>query len=226
MDCIIVEDNEVAAFLLKEFIGQNKKLHLKDIFDSGEKALNYLSENTCDLIFLDIELKGINGIDFIKQLDNTPNIVITTSKTHYAAEAFDFDVIDYLVKPFSPERFEKAIQKVYKVAESLQTADQDFFYLKQQGKMLRVFYKDVEYIEAMSDYVDIHTAKERFVIYSTMKSAESQFPKNDFARVHRSFIVRIDKIKEVKKNTILIGEKEIPLSRTHKDVFLKKVNLL
>ena len=228
MDCIIVEDNEIAVILLKEYIAQHGNLNLKEVFDTGEKALKYLENNPCDLLFLDIELKakGINGIDLIKRLTNTPNIIITTSKTNYAAEAFDFDVADYLVKPFTYQRFNKAIAKVNKIRESLQTANNDFFYIKHNGKMLQVSFKDVVYIEAMSDYVDIHTATERFVIYSTMKAMESQFPQNHFIRVHRSYIVRIDQIKEIKKNILFIGDKEIPISRPNKDVLLKKVNLL
>lgn len=225
MDCIIVEDNEVAVFILKEYISQNSALHLKDVFDSGEKTLAYLKNNPCDLIFLDVELKGINGIELIRQLVDTPNIIITSSKANYAAEAFDFDVADYLVKPFTYERFEKAIVKVNKIQESLKKENQEFFYIKHNGKMVKVLFKDVEYIEAMSDYVDIHTGKDRFVIYSTMKAMESQFPHNDFARVHRSYIIRLDKIKEIKKNVVSLSAKEIPISRTHKEDLLKKVNL-
>ncbi|HTA63000.1 MAG TPA: LytTR family DNA-binding domain-containing protein [Bacteroidia bacterium] len=226
MDCIIVEDNEVAAFVLQEYIKQNNTLNLKAVFDSGEAALKYLETNHCHLLFLDIELNGITGIDLIKQLTNTPNIVVTSSKSNYAAEAFDFDVADYLVKPFTYQRFEKALAKVNKIKESLKSENQEFFYLKQNGKMMQVFFKDVEYIEAMSDYVDVHTANERYVIYSTMKAMESHFPENEFVRVHRSFIVRIDKIKEIRKTDILVNGKEIPISRANKDVFLKKINLL
>jgi len=225
MECIIVEDNEVAVFILKEYINRNSALHLKNIFDNGEKALAHLKNNHCDLIFLDIELKGINGIELIRQLVDTPNIIITSSKANYAAEAFDFDVADYLVKPFTYERFEKAIAKVNKIQESLHKENQEFFYIKHNGKMVKVLFKEVEYIEAMSDYVDIHTTKDRFVIYSTMKAMESQFPHNDFSRVHRSFIVRVDKIKEIKKNMVSMNGKEIPISRTHKEDLLKKVNL-
>lgn len=225
MNCIIVEDNEIAVILLKEFIEQHGNLKLNAVFDNGEKALNYLQKNTCDLLFLDIELKGINGIDLIKQLKNTPNIVITSSKRNYAADAFDFDVADYLVKPFSYERFQKAITKVSKIQDSLQPANTDFFYIKQNGKMLQVPFKDVDYIEAMSDYVNIYTPKERFVIYSTMKAMENQFPSGNFVRVHRSFIVCVSKIKEIKKNVLFINEKEIPISRTHKDELMKKVKL-
>jgi len=226
MDCIIVEDNEVAVFVLKEYIKQHGTLNLKGVFESGENTLKYLEDNHCDLIFLDIELKGINGIDLIKQLVNTPNIIITSSKSNYAAEAFDFDVADYMVKPFTYQRFEKALFKINKIQESLQPANQDFFYVKHNAKMVQVLFKDVDYIEAMSDYVDIHTSKTRYVIYSTMKAMEGQFPKKDFIRIHRSFIVRIDKISAINKNILSINGKEIPISRTHKEGLLKKVNLL
>src|SRR6185312_1974228 len=153
MDCIIVEDNELAVFLLKEYIEQNGSLNLKSVFDSGEDALKYLKTNHCDILFLDIELKGINGIDLIRQLTNTPHIVIASSKSEYAAEAFDFDVVDYMVKPFTYERFEKSLAKINKIKENLQSTNQEFFFLKQNNKMVQLLFKDVIYIEAMSDYV-------------------------------------------------------------------------
>jgi DNA-binding LytR/AlgR family response regulator len=226
MDCVIVEDNELAILSLKKCIERNGHLHLEKIFNTAEAVFEYLSVHTCDILFLDIEMQGMSGIDLLKQLVNAPNVVIISTKPDYAAEAFNFDVADYIVKPLSYDRFEKAIQKVKIIKENIQTSNKDFFYLKQNHKMVQIFFKDVLYIEALADYVNIHTTNTRYTILSTMKAIENQFPKKDFMRVHRSFIVRLDKIREIEENTISVEGKLIPISRSNKEEFQRKINLI
>jgi DNA-binding LytR/AlgR family response regulator len=226
MDCIIVEDNELAILSIKKCIERNGNIQIKKIFSSAEEASAYLINDVCDVLFLDVEMGNMSGIDLLKQLINAPNIIIISAKPDYAAEAFNFDVADYIVKPLTYERFEKAIQKVKTIQENLQTSSKDFFYLKQQQKMVQLFFKDVIYIEALADYVNIHTATTRYTILSTMKAVENQFPKKDFMRVHRSFIVRLDKIREIEENTITVEGKLIPISRSNKEEFQKKINLI
>jgi len=226
MECIIVEDNELATLSLKKCIERSGSIQIKKIFTSAEEAFTFLNTNSCDLLFLDIEMKGMSGIDLLKQLINAPNIIIISAKPDYAAEAFNFDVADYIVKPLSYDRFEKAIQKVKTIQENLQASSKDFFYLKQQQKMVQLFFKDVLYVEALADYVNIHTSTNRYTILSTMKAVENQFPKTDFMRVHRSFIVRLDKIREIEENTISVEGKLIPISRSNKEEFQKKINLI
>jgi len=226
MDCIIIEDNELAVLSLKKCIEREGSLNLKNVFSNAEDAIKYLDENSCDLIFLDIEMKGMSGMDLLKKLGHSSNIIIVSAKPDYAAEAFNFDVADYIVKPISYERYEKAINKIKIINDNLKTSNTDYFYLKQQNKMIQLFYKDVLYIEAMSDYVSIHTQSNRYTILSTMKIIENQFPKKDFMRIHRSFIVRLDKIKEIEENSVLVDKKVIPISRSNKDEFQKKINLI
>ena len=226
MNCIIIEDDELSILALQKCITREANLNLKEIFRSAEDALAYLKNNSCDLIFLDIEMKEMSGIEFIKKLGTSPNIIIISSKADYAAEAFDFDVVDYIVKPLNYERFLKSINKVNAMNESIQTANKKFFYLKQQSKMVQVFFDEILYVEALADYVNIHTSQKRYTILSTMKALENQFPKNDFMRVHRSYIVRLDKIREIEENTVSIEGNLIPISRANKEDFQRKINML
>jgi DNA-binding LytR/AlgR family response regulator len=226
MDCIIIDDDILAIKALKKCIERNGSLNLIAEFNSGEDALLYLNKESCDILFLDIEMKGMSGLDLIRKLNNIPFIVIMSAKSEYAAEAFNFDVVDYIVKPVLFDRFEKAISKVEKVAENLKSSGKEFFFIKQDNKMLQMMYKDVTYIEALADYVNIYSGEKRFTILSTMKAVENQLPKKDFMRIHRSYIVRLDKIKEIEDNTISVGGKLLPVSRSNKDSFLKQINLL
>lgn len=226
MNCIIVEDNELSVLALKKCIEREGSITIKSIFNSAEDAILYLNNNPCDLIFLDIEMNGMTGIDLIKQLINTSNIVIISSKPDYAAEAFNFDVVDYIVKPLSYERFTKAIQKVKIVIENIQVSDKEYFYVKQQSKMVQIFYKDVLYVEALADYVNIYTNQKKYTILQTMKAIENQFPKKDFMRIHRSFIVRLDKIREIEENTVSVEGHLIPVSRANKEEFQKRIKLI
>jgi DNA-binding LytR/AlgR family response regulator len=171
-------------------------------------------------------MKGMSGLDLIRKLQHVPYVVIISSKPEYAAEAFNYDVVDYIVKPISFERFEKAILKVKKISENLKPSNKEFFFIKQDNKMIQLLYKEITYVEALSDYVIIYCGQKRYTILSTMKAVENQLPNNDFMRVHRSFIVRLDKIKEIEENTVSVEGKLIPISRSNKDSFLKKINLI
>jgi DNA-binding LytR/AlgR family response regulator len=226
MNCIIVEDNELAVHSLKKCIARSGNLNVDQIFQSGEEALAYLETASCDLIFLDIEMPGMSGMELIGQLTSIPYIVIISSKKEFAAEAYNFDVADYIVKPLTFERFQKAIQKVLSIQGSVTDVELDYFYLKETHKMSQVYFKDILYVEALADYVHIHTPAKRYTVLSTMKAIENRFPKKDFLRVHRSYIVRLDKIKEIEDNTVSINSKLIPVSRVHKEEFMRKIKII
>ena len=173
-----------------------------------------------------METGEMSGIDLIKQLVNCPNVIIISSKDGYAAEAFNFDVVDYIIKPLTFERFHKAIQKVYKIKENLQSSSGDYFYLKYRNKMVQIFFTDVVYVEALADYVNIFTTDNKYTILSTMKGMENQFPGKDFMRIHRSYIVRLDKISEIEETTVSVGNKVIPISKTNKADLMKRIKLI
>lgn len=226
MNCIIVDDDELCLTALKKCIERVNGLNLIQEFGNAEKTLDYLLTNTADVVFLDIEMKGMSGLDLIRKLPHVPYIVIISSKSEYAAEAFNYDVVDYIVKPISFERFEKAINKVKKIGENLMPSNKEFFFIKQDSKMIQLLYKDITFIEALSDYVLIYCGQKRYTILSTMKAVENQLPGNDFMRIHRSFIVRLDKIKEIEENTVFVDNKLIPISRSNKEAFIKRINLI
>ncbi len=225
MNCVIIDDDALALKSLKKCIERYGSLNLVSEFSDAESALDYLSRESCDVLFLDMEMKEMSGLDLIRKLKQVPYVIIISSKSEYAAEAYNFDVVDYILKPLSYDRFEKAVSKVEKVAANIKPAGKDYFYIKQDTKMIQLLYKDVRYIEALSDYVNIFTADKRYTVLSTMKAVENQLP-SDFMRIHRSFIVRLDKIKEIEDNTVTIEGKQLPLSRSNKEIFLKRINLL
>lgn len=226
MNCIIIDDDILALKTLKKCLERYQTLNLLTEFTNAEDALRFLNEQSCDLLFLDIEMGQMSGIDLIRKLTRIPYVIIISSKAEYAAEAFNFDVVDYIVKPLSYDRFKKAVSKVEKVAENLKSSDKEFFYIRQDNRMIQLLYKDVIYVEALADYVNINTADNRYTILSTMKAIESQLPSTDFMRIHRSFIVRLDQIKVIQDNTISIEGKLLTVSRSNKDAFLKRINLL
>jgi DNA-binding LytR/AlgR family response regulator len=224
MNCIIVEDDELSIIAIKKCIERSENLQLKEVFNSSESALEYLKNNSCNILFLDIEMPGMNGIELIRKLTNTPHVVIISSKKDYAADAFNFDVVDYIVKPLSYERFQKAINKINKIEENIKFSENtDFIYIKNEGKLMQLHYNEILYVEALADYVNIYTSTKRYVVLSTMKGIESQLPASEFMRVHRSFVVRLDKIKEIDDNNLKLDGKIIPVSRSNRSEFRKRI---
>jgi DNA-binding LytR/AlgR family response regulator len=222
-NCVIVEDNELTVVSLKKCMDREGDLHLAGTFTNATDALRFLNDHPVDLLFLDMEMEGMSGMDLIKNLIDCPKVIIITFTPSYAAEAFNFDVVDYIRKPLTYDRFQKAMAKYYKLQEGTTENGKEYYYAKDRNKMVQIFYKDVLYIEALEDYVKIHTKDKNYTILSTMKSVEDQFPRKDFMRIHRSYIVRLDKIKEIVDNCANINEVLIPISRAHMDEFMKRI---
>lgn len=227
MNCIIVDDDEVSSLLLRRYIDNCDDLNVKKIFTNAESALEYLNEYGCDILFLDIEMPGMNGIELIGNLAKTPHIVIISSKPDYAADAYNFDVADYIVKPLNSDRFLKAINKINKIVDNLRfTKSEEFFYIKADRMLVKLMYNEILFVEALADYVTIHTIKKNFTILSTMKYIEKQLPVDFFMRVHRSYVVRLDKITQIQENFIHMNntyEHIIPVSKSYKKNLLSKM---
>ncbi len=229
MKCIIIDDNELALKATEQCVSKAEQLNLVGTFEDAFKALTFLSTNTVDLIFLDIEMPELNGIDFIKALRQPhPYIILTTSHTEHALEAYDYNVTDYLVKPISFPRFLNAIAKVEDMYEkqNIHHSDQDTIFIKKGNLIVRVNKKDILWIEGLGDYVTLNTEKEKFVVHSTMHAIEQKFSTNEFIRVHRSFIIRIDKINNIEDNCISYFDKFIPIGKTYRETVYKRLNLL
>jgi DNA-binding LytR/AlgR family response regulator len=220
ISCIAVDDDKSSLMILKRFVEATPDLELKCLCSSATEALQFLSKESVDLIFLDIEMPDMSGIEFIGSLSYKPKIILITAHEGYAVKAFDYDVTDYLVKPFQYPRFLKAIDRVKAELESekeqanTQSAEAQYLFVKKKDAMIKVDLRDILWIEADTDYMVIQTETESFMMLSTMKALESKL-NTDFMRVHRSFIIRLDKINAIQDATIIINRKVIPISDSY-----------
>ena len=231
MKCIIVDDNKMARMALKQLVSQVPSLELVAECIDAEEALDTLDNVQIDLLLLDIEMPGMTGLDLTKKLGNSrPLIIFTTAKTDYAVEAFELNVVDYLVKPIALPRFKQAIDKAVETIESnkeeMKVEEQAFVFVKDNGVLKRIAIDDILFLEAMGDYVKVHTPQKFHVVHATLKSIEEKLPASKFLRVHRSYIVAINKIDYIQEGTISIGKTTIPVADTHKSNLNKRLNLL
>ncbi|MBX2961427.1 MAG: response regulator transcription factor [Cyclobacteriaceae bacterium] len=229
LNCLIIDDEPVARKGLEEYVNEVDFLHLAGKCENAVKASALLHDGKIDLLLLDIHMPKLSGIEFLKTLKNPPMVIFTTAYSEYALEGYSLDIIDYLVKPIPFERFLKAVQKardfyvLKQKAEATTAAPQEYFFIKCDHKFEKVKFSDVLYIEAMQNYCIIHTAERKMITYITFSGLESQLPTDRFLKVHKSFIVALDKITAVDGNEIVIGNSWIPVSRNLKDDVMQKI---
>jgi len=221
MNCIIVDDEPLARDILIEFTAKVPFLKLKASCQNGYEALEVLQKEKIDLVFLDIQMPDINGIQLYESLNYRPMVIFTTAYSHYAVTGFDLDAVDYLVKPFAFQRFLKAVNKAQEqlqkqgISDST-TSSRDFMFVKDGTKIIKVAYDDVLYIEGMKDYVKI-ILKDRFVMpLISMSNMMDKLPKEKFVRIHRSYIVSLSMIDSVEKNRVVIAGKKLPIGNSYK----------
>jgi DNA-binding LytR/AlgR family response regulator len=217
--------------IVEEFIARTDQLNLIASYDNAMDAINaFTDDSDIDLIFLDIEMPEMSGIDFLESLQNPPQIIIISSKEKYALEAFNYDVTDYLLKPIVYSRFFKAINKANIRFKNKVDSKEDEIFIKKNSALVRLKYDDILWVEALENYVIFSTFNERFTIHFTMKAIEQKLPTSKFTRVHRSFIVNISRINIIEDNAIIIkthdGNKSIPIGKSYKDKLLKDINLI
>jgi DNA-binding LytR/AlgR family response regulator len=224
---VLIDDEPMDLMAISELIKGYKDLEVIGKFQNSIEAKKFVDSNKVDLIILDVEMPELNGLNFIKSIENVEHIILISSNSNYAAESYDYSVTDYIVKPLSKERFSSAISKVKEVSESIKTSsDRDFAFVKDGTKIVRIDFNEILFIEALADYVQINTVDDRYTVLATMKSMQANLPQNDFFRVHRSYIVRKDKIKIIEDNMILMDKKNIPISRSAKQEFFNTFNFL
>lgn len=231
MNCLIVDDNIIARTTMKQLVSQVKDITLVGECANALDAYNFLQEQKIDLILLDIEMEEMTGLELIKNLGNKrPIIIFTTSKKEYAAEAFDLNVADYLVKPVTPSRFITAINKVRDILQSnideYKLNDEEFIFIRDSNIVRRLNLEDILYAEAMGDYVKLHTPQKYFAIHATLKSVEERLSPGRFIRVHRSFIAAVSKIDIIKDGTLIIKNKSVPVADAYRAALNKRLNIL
>jgi DNA-binding LytR/AlgR family response regulator len=236
MNCIAIDDEKLALNKIKRYVDKIQYLNLIETFENAIDSIHFLKENEVHLIFLDIEMDELNGIEFLESINNIPYVIITSAYKTYALKSFEFNVIDYILKPIEFSRFVKAVEKVYsnfqkdvKLKEpnniSINLNDNDkeeFLFLKEGRKMNKVSTSDILYIKGMKDYLRIYTRNSKLMILSNFSSLLNKLPSDNFIRVHRSYIVSLNKIDFLENNKIGIGEKIIPVGISYKMEFNKR----
>lgn len=233
INCLIIDDEPLARDVLRRYIEQLPILQLKGECGNAIQAFTTLQEQSPDLLFLDIRMPQLSGIDFLRALRNPPKVIFTTAFSEYALEGYELDVVDYLMKPVRFDRFLKAVNKAYPVVNhkdiiekapiSKQTNSDAFVYFRADRKMVKVLLNDIIYIESMKDYVKVVTESTSIVTKQSISSVEDMLPEKKFMRTHRSFIVSVDKIKCFSNELIEIGKTEIPIGKLYRQLVLKQL---
>jgi DNA-binding LytR/AlgR family response regulator len=231
INCIIIDDEPLARKGLKEYIGDVDFLRLTGEYDTPLKVLDKLKEEHIQLIFLDIQMPGLTGLDFLKTLQNPPLVIIATAYPQYALEGFDLNVLDYLVKPVPFNRFVKSAMKArdYFAVRAVDAAPLpenqkvNHIFIKTDNKLVKIFYDDILFIEALQNYVTIYTTGKKYITYLTFKSIEEILPPGSFLKIHKSYIIHLGKIEGIEGNDIIIGQHKVPVSRANKNEAMQKI---
>ncbi|MEA3444679.1 MAG: LytTR family DNA-binding domain-containing protein [Bacteroidota bacterium] len=236
MNCIVIDDDSLSRKILKEFIDRTDFLDLIYSYTNAVEAINnYNNKTEIHLIFLDIEMPEMSGIDFLRSLKNAPQVIIVSSREKYALESYQYDVTDYLLKPVSYGRFfssvERARKRMSKEKTTLTThSERDEIFIKKNSSLVRLKYDNILWIEALENYVVVNTFDEKYTIHFTMRAILSNLPENKFIRVHRSYIANIHKINMIEDNSIVIktasGTKVIPIGKSYRDHLYGEINLI
>jgi two-component system, LytTR family, response regulator len=232
--CLIVDDEPLARNLLREYVSKLSFLDLRGTCANAMEALDRIRKGDIDLVFLDIQMPEITGISFLKSLQKRPMVIFTTAYSEYALESYELDVVDYLLKPITFERFMKAVDKVsQRITAATPNADHetntpeisgDFLFVKDGSKLVKIRWKDILYIEGLKDYVTIHTREQKIVTLLRLKALETQLPNDKFFRIHNSFIVSLEGIDVIHKNDVQVGKSMLPISETYKKAFREFVD--
>ena len=231
MFSIVVDDNKIARYTVKQLARQIPDLMISGEFDNASDARNYLLDFPVDLILLDIEMPGMSGIELSRNLgDKHPLIIFTTSKKDYAVEAFELNVVDYLVKPITPSRFSQAIDRARAIitsnTEEVRMNNDEFIFIRDSNIVRKLRLDDILFAEAMGDYVKLFTAQKFFAIHTTMRLVDERLPAGEFIRVHRSYLIAVNKIDRIQEGSIVINGKPLPVGDVYRAALNKRMNVL
>jgi len=229
LNCLIVDDEPLSLDVLEKYINDIPGLELVGRCLNAFEAMKKINESEIDLLFLDINMPKLSGINMVKSMKNLPEVIFTTAYPEYAVEGFELEVMDYLVKPISFERFLKTIAKARNKFENrhdeVSTNPQSFIMVKSNKKHYKLPYSEIKHIKSMGDFVKIHTTGKVYLSSDTLKNIETQLPKNQFVRIHKSYIISIEAFRYIEGNQVKIGEEFLPVGQTYKDALLKALDI-
>lgn len=231
MDCIIIDDSKMARTAIKMLISQVSFLHLKKECASSIEGFNYLKTEPVDLVFLDVEMPGMSGVELIRNLHKPPIIILVTSKKDYAVEAFELNVADYLIKPVTLARFLVAVDRAKELFDNREQKvefdekEKDYIFVRSNSVLNRIRLKDILYVQALGDYVNIYTAGKRYMVHSTLRNMEERLPPNKFFRLHRSYLISLDHIDIIEEGTAYVDKHAIPIGEQYKKELLRRLDL-
>lgn len=230
--CLVVDDEPLALDILEDYINKVPFLSLVKTTTSAIEGLSLVQSDAIDLVFLDVQMPELTGIQFLKIINGKCDVILTTAYSQYALDGYELDVVDYLLKPIAFDRFYKAAQKVLQNAgnnhpaapePTLAQNSNDFIFVKTEHKIQKIYLDDILYIEGLKDYISIFTRTERIITLQNMKKMEESLPVKSFVRVHKSYIIALGKIESIERSRIQIGEKIIPIGDTYREYFFKQI---
>jgi DNA-binding LytR/AlgR family response regulator len=232
MTCIIVDDEPLAREAIQLLVNRTEDLQLLDSFNSANMASKFLAESSVDLVFLDIQMPGINGIDFAKSISHETLVIFTTAFSEFALNSYEVDAIDYLIKPVKMDRFRKAVDRAlayhellsgYQATNSASSISDDYIFVKADRKTYKIFFKDILFIAGLKDYVVLHTAERKLMTAMNIKTIHDQLPGNIFVRTSKSYIINAQHITSFDNNTVYIGSHEIPIGDVYRAYFFDEI---
>ena len=231
MNCLIIDDNKMARTAMKQLASHVEDLTVVGECSNAMEAYNLMQSDTVDILFLDIEMPEMTGLELTRNLgEEKPIIVFITSNKEYAVDAFELNVADYIVKPISPARFLQAVERVREIYNSNQTnvsfEEKEFVFFRDNGILKRLLIEDIHFLEAMGDYVKIFTQHKFHAVHTALKNVEDILPSNKFLRVHRSYIVALNKIEKIEEGVIVINNKTVPVADAYRATLNKRLNIL
>lgn len=231
LNCVIIDDNKVARVLLQQILSKLDGINITAEFDDALTAKNYIENNSLDILFLDIEMPGISGLELLRMLNERPLTILTTAKQGYAVEAFELNVVDYIVKPFSLARVMLAIERARELLNNknvqiTKETPNDFVFVKDNKIIRKLDMNDILWVEAKGDYIKIYVPQKSYIVHGSLKTIEDKFPSQKFMRVHRSYMIALNKIDYIEDRIVYIHNQPIPISESYKDALLKSLQLL
>lgn len=229
INCIIVDDDQVAVKLLRHYISNTEGISVTIDFSNPITATNYIRKNaeTIDLIFLDVEMPEMSGLELLESFEELPPVVLVTNNDKYAVKAFEHKVVHYLVKPIEYSKFLKAMERIFKQVEKKADNTSEYIFIKENGLLSKVHQNDIHYCEALGDYVKVHLKSKTYVVNSTMKNIEDKLKRNkQFLRVHRSYIINLSFLENIESESAIVGGKIIPIGNKYKSELQSKLNII